>query len=70
LGERRGSPIPKIGYHGRKAFELRFDSVRVPAFDASERCETERGSGFVGARQGLKAARPVGAVRSTFKAAL
>jgi alkylation response protein AidB-like acyl-CoA dehydrogenase len=29
----QGSPIPKIGYHGWKTWELHFDNVRIPSID-------------------------------------
>ena len=63
----QGSPIPKIGYHGWKTWELHFDNVRVPAF---ERPEEEDGGpasmagGFVGIQRGLEVARAHTAARS------
>ncbi len=71
-----GSPIPKIGYHGWKTFELQFDNVRVPAFDAPERRGTQGGGGFVGIQQGLEvarahtAARSIGAAQGAFNVAV
>ncbi|WP_176590516.1 acyl-CoA dehydrogenase family protein [Sphingobium sp. EM0848] len=54
-----GSPIPKIGYHGWKTWELRFEGLRVPARD-------ERGSGkaFEEAAASLGVARAHTAARS------
>ena len=61
----QGSPIPKIGYHGWKTFELHFDNVRVPAFDRAEPTEDKRrAGGFVGIQQGLEVARAHTAARS------
>ena len=58
-----GSPIPKIGYHGWKTFELHFDNVRVPAMESSE--DSGGGSGgFVGIQKGLEVARAHTAARS------
>ena len=63
----QGSPIPKIGYHGWKTWELHFDKVRVPAIEAP-REETggpaTMGGGFVGIQQGLEVARAHTAARS------
>jgi alkylation response protein AidB-like acyl-CoA dehydrogenase len=60
-----GSPIPKIGYHGWKTWELHFDNVRVPAFDPPSGERTGSGSGgFVGIQQGLEVARAHTAARS------
>ena len=60
-----GAPIPKIGYHGWKTFELAFDNTRVPAFDAPDGVGDGRGSaGFVGIQQGLEVARAHTAARS------
>ena len=64
----QGSPIPKIGYHGWRTFELHFDNVRVPAFDRKEeessRGPATMGGGFVGIQQGLEVARAHTAARS------
>ncbi len=59
----QGSPIPKIGYHGWKTYELHFDNVRVPAL---EEATEQKGSnaGFVGIQQGLEVARAHTAARS------
>ncbi len=63
----QGSPIPKIGYHGWKTFELHFDNVRVPVM---ERDSEEGGGpasmsgGFVGIQRGLEGARAHTAARS------
>jgi len=60
-----GAPIPKIGYHGWKTFELAFDNVRVPSLDGPADEARSRGSGgFVGIQQGLEAARAHTAARS------
>lgn len=60
-----GSPIPKIGYHGWKTWELHFDNVRVPAYDPPTGERTGSGSGgFVGIQQGLEVARAHTAARS------
>lgn len=63
----QGSPIPKIGYHGWKTFELHFDNVRVPALDRAEQPEKGPASmagGFVGIQKGLEVARAHTAARS------
>ncbi len=64
----QGSPIPKIGYHGWKTFELHFDNVRVPVLEA-DKPEKEGGpasmaGGFVGIQRGLEVARAHTAARS------
>ncbi len=60
-----GAPIPKIGYHGWKTFELAFDNVRAPSLDAPADAARSRGSGgFVGIQQGLEVARAHTAARS------
>ena len=60
-----GAPIPKIGYHGWKTFELAFDNVRVPSHDGPDDAARSRGSsGFVGIQQGLEVARAHTAARS------
>ncbi len=60
-----GAPIPKIGYHGWKTFELAFDNVRVPSHDGPADEARSRGSGgFVGIQQGLEVARAHTAARS------
>lgn len=60
-----GAPIPKIGYHGWKTYELAFDNVRVPAHDDGEGARGSRGNaGFVGIQQGLEVARAHTAARS------
>ena len=65
----QGSPIPKIGYHGWKTWELHFDKVRAPALEAPQ----EEGAGstaglgggsFVGIQRGLEVARAHTAARS------
>ena len=74
----QGSPIPKIGYHGWKTWELHFDNVRVPANDKPREVrEGSRGSsGFVGIQQGLEvarahtAARSIGAAQGALKVAI
>ncbi|MGI9328196.1 MAG: acyl-CoA dehydrogenase family protein [Pseudomonadales bacterium] len=63
----QGSPIPKIGYHGWKTYELHFDNVRVPALDRSEESNDGPASmagGFVGIQRGLEVARAHTAARS------
>lgn len=63
----QGSPIPKIGYHGWKTWELHFDNVRVPAFNppaGSDRGTRGMDGGFVGIQQGLEVARAHTAARS------
>lgn len=54
-----GSPIPKIGYHGWKTWELRFDEVRAPAHPARA-----AGKGFEETAAGLGVARAHTAARS------
>lgn len=63
----QGSPIPKIGYHGWKTWELHFDNVRVPAYDPpADSFNGAKGmdGGFVGIQQGLEVARAHTAARS------
>ncbi len=62
----QGSPIPKIGYHGWKTWELHFDNVRVPAIDSPLETGGAKGmdGGFVGIQQGLEVARVHTAARS------
>ncbi len=64
----QGSPIPKIGYHGWKTFELHFDNVRVPALEAdegdNEGSPASMAGGFVGIQRGLEVARAHTAARS------
>ncbi|HCC45036.1 MAG: acyl-CoA dehydrogenase [Gammaproteobacteria bacterium] len=63
----QGSPIPKIGYHGWKTWELHFDNVRVPAIDAPAEDgagPATMGGGFVGIQRGLEVARAHTAARS------
>ena len=63
----QGSPIPKIGYHGWKTWELHFDNVRVPAREAKEEKPDGPASmsgGFVGIQRGLEVARAHTAARS------
>ena len=63
----QGSPIPKIGYHGWKTWELHFDNVRVPAIDAADEDGSgpaTMGGGFVGIQRGLEVARAHTAARS------
>ena len=64
-----GSPIPKIGYHGWKTWELHFDNVRVPALEAPEESSAAgpasmAGGSFVGIQRGLEVARAHTAARS------
>ena len=56
-----GSPIPKIGYHGWKTWELHFDNVRAPI---TEKQKESRGRGFYGIARGLQTARAHTAARS------
>ena len=56
-----GSPIPKIGYHGWKTWELHFDNVRVPI---TERQREGSGKAFYGMARGLETARAHTAARS------
>ena len=63
----QGSPIPKIGYHGWKTWELHFDNVRVPAIDVPVEDgagPATMGGGFVGIQRGLEVARAHTAARS------
>lgn len=63
----QGSPIPKIGYHGWKTWELHFDNVRVPAFDVpadDTGGPASMAGGFVGIQKGLEVARAHTAARS------
>ncbi len=64
----QGSPIPKIGYHGWKTWELHFDNVRAPALDRpeneSDAGPASMGGGFVGIQKGLEVARAHTAARS------
>lgn len=55
-----GAPIPKIGYHGWKTWELSFDEFRVPA----DALLGEEGQGFYLATQGLEKARAHTAARA------
>ena len=56
----KGSPIPKIGYHGWTTWELAFDGCRVPA----SQVVGEEGRGFYLATAGLETARAHTAARS------
>jgi len=56
-----GSPIPKIGYHGWKTWELHFDNVRVPM---TKRQKEAKGKAFYGMARGLETARAHTAARS------
>jgi len=56
-----GSPIPKIGYHGWKTWELHFDNVRVPV---QESAGDREGRAFYGMARGLESARAHTAARS------
>ncbi|AJG22324.1 acyl-CoA dehydrogenase family protein [Cupriavidus basilensis] len=55
-----GAPIPKIGYHGWKTWELSFDEFRVPA----DALLGEEGKGFYLATHGLEKARAHTAARA------
>lgn len=54
-----GAPIPKIGYHGWKTYELAFDGARTPAYDT-----TKEGGAFKAVASGLEGARAHTAARS------
>lgn len=56
-----GSPIPKIGYHGWKTWELHFDNVRAPCRDFDN---TGGKGGFEATVHGLGVARAHTAARS------
>ncbi len=56
-----GSPIPKIGYHGWKTWELHFENVRVPI---TKRQKEAKGQAFYGMARGLESARAHTAARS------
>lgn len=56
----KGSPIPKIGYHGWTTWELAFDGCRVPA----SRMVGEEGKAFYLTTAGLETARAHTAARS------
>ncbi|MGH8786192.1 MAG: acyl-CoA dehydrogenase family protein [Cupriavidus necator] len=56
----KGAPIPKIGYHGWKTWELAFDGCRVPA----ENLVGEEGRGFYQVAHTLENARAHTAARS------
>ena len=56
-----GSPIPKIGYHGWKTWELHFENVRVPI---TKRQKESKGQAFYGMTRGLQTARAHTAARS------
>lgn len=56
-----GSPIPKIGYHGWKTWELHFENVRVPI---TKRQRESKGQAFYGMTRGLQTARAHTAARS------
>ena len=59
-----GSPIPKIGYHGWKTWELHFDNVRVPIADSAGNGADDAYKGFVGVQQMLEIGRVHTAARS------
>ena len=54
-----GNPIPKIGYHGWKTYELAFDEARTPVYDYGE-----EGGAFKAVLSGLEGARAHTAARS------
>ena len=56
-----GSPIPKIGYHGWKTWELHFENVRVPI---TKQQRESKGQAFYGMTRGLQTARAHTAARS------
>lgn len=55
-----GNPIPKIGYHGWKTFELAFDEARTPAPQRSG----GEGNAFKSVASGMEGARAHTAARS------
>ena len=55
-----GAPIPKIGYHGWKTFELAFDEARAPAREKG----SDEGKAFKRIASGLEGARAHTAARS------
>ena len=55
-----GNPIPKIGYHGWKTFELAFDEARTPA----SKKKSGEGNAFKQLASGLEGARAHTAARS------
>lgn len=55
-----GTPIPKIGYHGWKTWELAFDDCRV----AADKMVGEEGKAFYMIQNGLETARAHTAARS------
>lgn len=55
----QGSPIPKIGYHGWKTWELAFDNARVPVAD-----DPERDASLMAIKNTLTVARAHTAARS------
>lgn len=55
-----GNPIPKIGYHGWKTWELAFDGTRAPA----RQSDVEAGRAFYAIAMGLEGARAHTAARS------
>ena len=55
-----GNPIPKIGYHGWKTFELGFDEARAPARPRGQ----DEGKAFKAVATGLEGARAHTAARS------
>lgn len=55
-----GQPIPKIGYHGWKTYELAFDGARTPAPPSGE----AEGNAFKAVVSGLEGARAHTAARS------
>ena len=56
-----GSPIPKIGYHGWKTWELHFENVRVPI---TKQQRESKGQAFYDMTRGLQTARAHTAARS------
>jgi len=56
-----GAPIPKIGYHGWKTFELAFDNARTPKYD---RGGSKTGGAFKAVASSLELARAHTAARS------
>ena len=67
-----GAPIPKIGYHGWKTFELAFDGARAPFYksgDAEKEAFKAVASGLEGARAHT-AARSIGLAQGALEDAM
>lgn len=57
-----GSPIPKIGYHGWRTYELAFDGARAPI--QKKVAGAQKGNAFYSVASGLEGARAHTAARS------